>query len=65
MNGYEEKTALFGMLETDTRQVCAQVIPNVTRTTLQAAILDNVGFGSTVHTDSWPGYDASPRKVCA
>ena len=33
------------------------VVPNVKRTTLQKAILDNVGFGSTVHTDNWPGYD--------
>ncbi len=52
MNGYAEKTAVFGMLESGTRQVRAQVIPNVKRNTLQAAILDNVGFGSTVHTDS-------------
>jgi transposase-like protein len=61
-NGYAEKTAVFGMLETGTRQVRAQVIPNVKRTTLQAAILDNVGFGSTVHTDSWPGYDGLAAK---
>ncbi len=57
MNGYAEKTAVFGMLDRETRQVRAQVIPNVKRTTLQAAILDNVGFGSTVYTDNWPGYD--------
>jgi transposase-like protein len=56
-NGYAEKTAIFGMLETGSRQVRAMVVPNVKRTTLQKAILDNVGFGSTVHTDNWPGYD--------
>jgi transposase-like protein len=56
-NGYAEKTAVFGMLDRETRQVRAQVIPNVKRTTLQAAILSNVGFGSTVYTDNWPGYD--------
>ena len=61
-NGYAEKTAVFGMLETGTRQVRAMVIPNVKRTTLQAAILDNVGFGSTIHTDSWPGYDGLNAK---
>ncbi len=33
-NGYAEKTAVFGMLETGTRQVRAQMIPNVKRTTL-------------------------------
>ncbi len=62
MNGYAEKTAVFGMLETGTRQVRAQVIPNVKRTTLQKAILDNVGFGSTIHTDQWPGYDGLAAK---
>jgi transposase-like protein len=56
-NGYAEKTAVFGMLETGTRQVRAMVVPNVKRATLQNAILDNVGFGSTVHTDQWSGYD--------
>lgn len=62
MNGYAEKTAVFGMLETGTRQVRAQVIPNVKRATLQKAILDNVGFGATIHTDQWPGYDGLAAK---
>ena len=56
-NGYADKTAVFGMLETGTRQVRAMVVPNVKRVTLQKAILDNVGSGSTIHTDQWPGYD--------
>jgi transposase-like protein len=38
------------------------VVPNVKRTTLQKAILDNVGFGSTIHTDQWPGYDGLAAK---
>ncbi len=57
MNGYADKTAVMGLLETDTRQVRAHVIPNAKRETLQRAILERVGFGSTVHTDSWAGYD--------
>jgi transposase-like protein len=57
MNGYAEKTAIFGMLERGTREVRATVIPNVKRQTLQDEILKNVGFGSTVYTDGWPGYD--------
>jgi len=61
-NGYAAKTAVFGMLETGTRQVRAMVIPNVKRKTLQAAILDNVGFGSTIHTDQWSGYDGLAAK---
>lgn len=57
MNGYAEKTAVFGMLERGSREVRATVIPNVHRDTLQNKILENVGFGSTVYTDGWPGYD--------
>jgi transposase-like protein len=56
-NGYAEKTAVMGMIDRGTREVRAMVIPNVKRATLQAKILDNVGFGSTVYTDGWPGYD--------
>ena len=57
MNGYAEKTAVFGMLDRETRKVRAQVIPNVKRDTLQKAILDRVGFGATVYTDGWLGYN--------
>jgi transposase-like protein len=53
----DHKTAVMGMLETGTRQVRAHVIPNAKRETLQKAILDRVGFGATLHTDSWAGYD--------
>ena len=45
------------MLDRESRQVRAEVIPNVKRETLQRKILERVGFGSTVYTDSWPGYD--------
>jgi transposase-like protein len=56
MDGYAEKTAVFGMLERGTRQVRATIIPNVKRETLQKKILENVGFGATVYTDGWQGY---------
>jgi transposase-like protein len=56
-NGYAEKTAVMGLLDRGTREVRAMVIPNVKRTTLQEKILEHVGFGSTVYTDGWPGYD--------
>ena len=62
MNGYAAKTAVFGMIETGTRQVRAMVVPNAKRGTLQKAILDNVGFGSTVHTDQWMGYDGLAKQ---
>lgn len=61
-NGYADKTAVFGMLETGTRQVRAMVVPNVKRATLQKAILENVGSGSTIHTDQWPGYDGLTKQ---
>jgi transposase-like protein len=60
--GYSEKTAVFGMLERGTRQVRASVIPNVKRETLQKKILEQVGSGSTVYTDGWPGYEGLTSK---
>jgi transposase-like protein len=57
LDGYAEKTAVFGMLDRETRKVRAQVVPNVKRETLQKAILDRVGFGSTVYTDGYHAYD--------
>jgi transposase-like protein len=55
--GHAEKTIVFGMLDRNTRKVRATIIPNVKRETLQNAILNRVGFGSTVYTDGWHGYD--------
>jgi transposase-like protein len=57
MNGYAEKAIVVGMLDRESRQVRAEVIPNVKRETLQKKILERVGFGSTVYTDKWAGYD--------
>jgi transposase-like protein len=54
---HSEKAIVFGVLDRDTRQVRAKVIPNVKRETLQNAILERVGFGSTVYTDGWAGYE--------
>lgn len=52
-----DKTPVFGIFERGTRQVRASVLPNVKRETLQKKILDNVGFGTTVYSDGWVGYD--------
>jgi transposase-like protein len=51
------KTAVMGMLDRESRQVRARVIPNVKRETLQAAILSGIEKGSTVYTDGYPAYD--------
>lgn len=61
-NGFAEKTAIFGMLERGSREVRATVIPNVKRETLQGEILKNVGFGSTIYTDGWMGYEGLKQK---
>ena len=51
------KAIVMGMLERDTRQVRAKVIPNVKRETLQNEILNEVSSNSTVYTDGATGYD--------
>jgi transposase-like protein len=56
-NGYADKIAVFGMLDRDTRQVRAKVVPNAKRETLQAQILAGVERKATVYTDRWSGYD--------
>jgi len=61
MEGFEtnlkNKTAVMGMLNRQTRQVRAKVIPNVKRETLQNEILKNIGFNAHVFTDQHVGYD--------
>jgi transposase-like protein len=54
---YANKTAVIGILDRESRQVRAKVIPNVKRETLQNEILANVKFGSAVYTDQAVGYD--------
>jgi transposase-like protein len=58
----DHKTAVMGLMERGTRQVRAHVIPNVKRETLQTAILERVGFGATIYTDKWAGYDRMPAQ---
>jgi transposase-like protein len=51
-----EKVAVVGLLDRDSRQVRASVVPNVNRETLQDAILANIEGKSTVYTDRWKAY---------
>ncbi|MDW5267333.1 MULTISPECIES: IS1595 family transposase [Acidobacteriaceae] len=53
----DRKTIVMGMLNRQTRQIRAKVIPNVKRETLQAEILEHVGFNAYVFTDGHVGYD--------
>jgi transposase-like protein len=55
--GQHDKVPVFGMLDRETRQVRAKVVPNVKRETLQTAILDNVVGTGTVYSDGHFGYD--------
>jgi transposase-like protein len=55
-NFHTDKPVVFGMLDRETRQVRANVIPDVKRETLQRLILDQVVPGSKVFTDGWKGY---------
>jgi transposase-like protein len=51
-----EKVPVFGMLDRETRQVRAQVIPDVKREVLMNAILGNVEKKSTVYSDGLRDY---------
>ena len=52
------KTAVLGILDRESRQIRAKVVPNVKRETLQNEILSNVKFGSNVYTDQAVAYDS-------
>jgi transposase-like protein len=54
---YVAKTAVFGVLDRELRQVRTKVIPNAKRETLQNEILNQVHRGSKVYTDAAVGYD--------
>jgi transposase-like protein len=45
------------MLDRETRQVRANMIPDVKRETLQGEILRQIEKGSAVYTDGYPAYD--------
>ena len=56
----DHKTAVVGLLDRDTRQVRAKVVPNVKREVLQDAILNNVVGTGTVYTDGLKAYQNLP-----
>jgi hypothetical protein len=55
--GHFGKTAVFGMLDRDLRQVRAKVVANVRRDTLQNEIMKAIKPGAVVFTDDHPVYD--------
>lgn len=59
---HENKAVVMGILDRESRQVRAKVVPNVKRETLQNEILNNVKYGSSVYTDQAVAYDHLHRK---
>lgn len=58
----DNKVAVFGMLDRNTREIRAKVIPDLKRETLQNEILDQVTHGSKIYTDNWTGYRGLKNK---
>ena len=54
-------TVVMGMLDRTARQVRAKVVPDVSRMTLQTAVLNNVEHGTNVYTDQAPAYQRLNR----
>jgi transposase-like protein len=55
------KVPIFGILDRDTRQVRAKVLPEIERGTLMAEILNGIKHGATVYTDSHAGYSGAAK----
>lgn len=50
------KAVVVGLLDRTARQIRAQVVPDVSRLTLQNAVLHHVTHGTNVYTDQAPAY---------
>lgn len=50
------KTIVFGLLKRG-NQVYTEIVPDVSKPTLQAIIRGKVDVSSVIHTDGWRGYD--------
>ena len=64
-NRFTHKTSVIGMLDRDSRQVRAKVVPNVKRDTLQKEILETIEFGSKVYTDQAVTYKSLKDRLSA
>jgi transposase-like protein len=59
---YPGKTAVMGILDRESRQVRAKVVPNIKRATLQGEIMKNVHRGSAIYTDEATAYETLTEK---
>jgi transposase-like protein len=55
-----DKVPVFGMLDRETRQIRASVIPEVRREVLMNEILNNIHKGSTIYSDALRDYASLP-----
>lgn len=60
--GTNGKTVVMGMLDRNAKQIRAKVVPDVSRQTLQNAVLQNVTYGTNVYTDQAPAYQRLNQK---
>jgi transposase-like protein len=60
--GGRPKVSVMGMLDRESRQVRAKVVPNVKRETLQNEILNHIEGGSVVYSDRSHAYDNLAAK---
>src|SRR5207253_1641740 len=60
--GITGKTVVVGLLDRTARQIRASVVPDVSRLTLQNAVLQNVEHGTNVYTDQAPAYQRLNQK---
>jgi transposase-like protein len=51
------RAVVMGVIDRETREMRAKVVPDVKRETLQAEILKQVRYGSTIYTDDAVAYD--------
>jgi len=61
-NAFTHKTAVVGMIDRESRQIRAKVVPNVRRDTLQTQILATVKPGSKVFTDQAVTYTSLQQQ---
>jgi transposase-like protein len=61
-NRYTHKTSVLGILDRESRQIRAKVVPNVKRDTLQKEILSTIQPGSRVYTDQAVAYTSLQKQ---
>jgi len=59
---YVNKTTVWGVLDREQRQIRATIVPKVNRESLQAAVLNQVEYGSKIYTDEAKVYRSLPKE---